>query len=349
VGVQLVLQLADSDTEMPQAPLQESWLEPPLAVSHGHPPLAEQRAAIRWPATPPPGPAASAATDRPQRSLKRPARYGGEDEVTQEVRAEGGWASSAAGAAAAAAITAPQGGRAGRAGGPLAPRPPRSRPPSRQAASYTQAAAQQEPAWHPAQQQPAGFQVQQVAAGRGFAFPQPPAPPPAALRPAAPHPAWAPPLAAQQQPAPRPAAPSAADLKLMAALRSTGSTWASPASWQPQHPAAPPRPATPPGGAAPADAAVLTAAVQDALLEAPPTGAAAEEHQHQQPQPQPQLSHHQQQQPRQQQAEVARPEPASADSSPTAAGIAAPLPPVTWEQMQLVLMQLLAAGRSGTG
>ena len=47
VGVQLVLQLADSDTEMPQAPLQESWLEPPLAVSHGHPPLAEQRAAIR--------------------------------------------------------------------------------------------------------------------------------------------------------------------------------------------------------------------------------------------------------------------------------------------------------------
>ena len=92
-GVQVPVQLVAAGAA-PAPPLQETWLEPPETVGHGHPltPLAQREACV-WPLRPPQQPhgaaalarTASTATQRTQRthrsasSMKRPARYDEEE------------------------------------------------------------------------------------------------------------------------------------------------------------------------------------------------------------------------------------------------------------------------------
>ena len=124
-------------------PLQESQWELPPVGSHGHPPPAAQRRALRWP-PPPTGRAAAPATsaDRPhrwERVVRRPSRYAGEEELEEAEPLEEE-EEEEEGAVAATAVPATS---SGGAASPVAT-PVRgiARLPSRQAESHAHIAVQ---------------------------------------------------------------------------------------------------------------------------------------------------------------------------------------------------------------
>ena len=186
-GVLVEVQLVDAAV-LRAPPLQESWLDPPAAGSHGHPPLrVEQRLAILWP-PPPPQPAHTEVSERPQRSSRRPARLGWEgEEVTQQL------GDSLAAAASGPAPPSPPGGGGFRA---TQARPPLSRPISWQAdtlAAAEQGYTGQTPACHPAMEEAIA------------AHPSADAGSPSPLTPASPQPDWvAAPMAVPQPQSPSP-------------------------------------------------------------------------------------------------------------------------------------------------
>ncbi|PRW59961.1 DEAD DEAH box helicase [Chlorella sorokiniana] len=144
-GAYIVVRVLERAQRTP--PLQESMWELPPLGSHGHPPPASQRRALRWPL--PTGAAAAPATsaDRPHRSgraLRRPSRYAGEEELEamepcedeeMEEEEEGSLAGRAP-AAELAAIAAPGASSGAPASGAASPLRGLHRLPSRQAESH---------------------------------------------------------------------------------------------------------------------------------------------------------------------------------------------------------------------